>query len=145
MAKLRTKTSKNLRKTQRNKKGGFFTKPVISHKDTCKNDPRGLPDRIEYKQAKMFQDQYFRCCPKNFGMKNNSPYCKKVEKLVLDARANNYNRYGDYTKQYKYNPTINKNESAGFVNRNSDLTPQYKPKPWWQFWGGKTRRRRHHK
>ena len=141
------KTRKIYRGSRRNRKGGFFgmfkknpvvpsTECDINNLSTISKDMGDGQDPVNKMHA-----NYQKCCPKDsFGRYNSSPYCKQL-KMNFDTQVQ-YQRdiagyYGDETDIAKIKETMN--------------APMYEQKkPWYKFWGGKTRKnkkrsRRHKK
>jgi len=141
------KTSrKTSRKSRRNLKGGFLNffskKPIASSAEcdvnnlsTISKDMGDGQDPVQKMHA-----NYQKCCPKDsFGRYNSSPYCRQL-KSNFDTQFQ-YQRdisgyHGDETDVSKIKQTMNQ-----------DFTQK---KPWYKFWGGKSRRykkrsRRHRK
>jgi hypothetical protein len=138
-------------KTRRNLKGGFakfFSKKPVSAYSEC--DINNLS--TSFKDMGDGQDplqkmhaNYQKCCPKDsFGRYNSSPYCKQL-KMNFDTQLQ-YQRdisgyYGDETDVSKIKQTMNERTLP---------PPTPVSKPWYKFWGGKSRRhkkrsRRHRK
>ena len=132
-----TKSRKSTRKSRRHLKGGFLNffskKPVISSAEcdinnlsTISKDMGDGQDPVQKMQA-----NYQKCCPKDsFGRYNSSPYCKQL-KMNFDTQVQ-YKRdiagyYGDETDVAKIKQTMAQ-----------EPVPQ--SKPWYKFWGGKSRR-----
>ena len=129
------------KKSRRHLKGGFlkfFSKPSVTplaecdvnNLSTISKDMGDGQDPIN----KMHMN-YQKCCPKDsFGKYNSSPYCKQL-KMNFDTQVQ-YKRdisgyYGDETDVSKIKQTMNE--------------PMYpEKKPWYKFWGGKTRRHKKH-
>ena len=117
---------KSRRRKIKIKKGGWGNN-VVAPLGEC--DPNDLPNITDKNKL---QEKYVKCCPKNiFGQKNKSPYCKQID---LNWRAKEqFTRdvagyYGDETDVNKIKQSMNELEVA--------------KKPWYKFWGGKTKKRR---
>lgn len=132
-----TKSRKSSRKSRRHLKGGFLNffskKPVASSTEcdvnnlsTISKDMGDGQDPVQKMHA-----NYQKCCPKDsFGRYNSSPYCKQL-KMNFDTQVQ-YKRditgyYGDETDVAKIKQTMTQ-----------EPIPQNKP--WYKFWGGKSRR-----
>ena len=73
----KNKSHKNKNKSHKNKKGGFFnfwsSKKIIPSE--CDVNKLSM-----IKEPKDMQQNYLKCCPKNWlGRKNSSPYCKQLD------------------------------------------------------------------
>jgi hypothetical protein len=138
---------KSSRKSRRNFKGGFMNffskKPVASSYECDINNLSTISKDMGDGQdpVKKMHANYQKCCPKDsFGRYNSSPYCKQL-KSNFDTQVQ-YQRdisgyYGDETNVSKIKQTMNQE-------------PVSASKPWYKFWGGKSRRhkkrsRRHRK
>jgi hypothetical protein len=128
---------KSNKKSRRHLKGGFLNffskKPVMSSSEcdinnlsTISKDMGDGQDPVQKMHA-----NYQKCCPKDrFGRYNSSPYCKQL-KMNFDAQVQ-YQRdisgyYGDETDVAKIKQMTNE-----------PIYPE--KKPWYKFWGGKSRR-----
>lgn len=96
-----------------------------------------LPKEITYDQAVKLQGKYLNYCPVG---KKDQPHCKEMERLINNAME--VNRYGvaGLTEEEK------QNFERDYFSE-SDLPPEFKrnqpyKKPWWKFWGGKTKKHR---
>jgi hypothetical protein len=84
---------------------------------------------------KKMHSNYQKCCPKDsFGRYNSSPYCKQL-KMNFDTQVQ-YQRdiagyYGDETDVAKIKETM---------NAPMNVPMNQEKKPWYKFWGGRTRR-----
>ena len=80
---------------------------------------------------------YQKCCPKGFmGTKNSSPYCKQLD-LNFQAAMKNENDAKGYAGM-----SLDEAQNFEMQTRNDPaFNPPAPAKPWWKFWGGKTRRR----
>lgn len=139
---MKSKKNKNLQKNLRKtKKGGFFfnRNKTIIPAETCnqnvinnimnqKFDEEGKKiDRMD-----LLHKNYQTCCPKGwFGRKNSSDYCKNVDSTFQNLwnEENNANEYIGYTK-----------EEEEQMRLNDPFAPSPPKKPFWKFWGGKTRK-----
>lgn len=138
---------KTSRKSRRNLKGGFLNffskKPIASSAEcdvnnlsTISKDMGDGQDPVQKMHA-----NYQKCCPKDrFGSYNSSPYCKQL-KMNFDSQVQ-YQRdisgyYGDETDVAKIKQTMN---DPNFIQTNTTNTYSSPKKPWYKFWGGKTRR-----
>jgi hypothetical protein len=130
------KSRTSTRKSRRHLKGGFLNffskKPVASSAEcdvnnlsTISKDMGDGQDPIQKMHA-----NYQKCCPKDtFGRYNSSPYCRQL-KSNFDTQVQ-YKRdiagyYGDETDVAKIKQTMAQE-------------PVPKSKPWYKFWGGKSR------
>lgn len=128
---------KSDRKSRRHLKGGFLNffskKPVASSAECDVNNLSTLSKDTGDGQdpVKKMHANYQKCCPKDsFGNYNSSPYCKQL-KMNFDTQVQ-YQRdiagyYGDETDVSKIKQTITQE-------------PFPQSKPWYKFWGGKSRR-----
>ena len=123
------------RRSRKNKKGGFFfgSKPTVAPSAEC--DPNNL---VNIQGTDALHANYQKCCPKGFmGTKNSSPYCKQLD-LNFQAALKSENDAKGYAG-------MSLDEAQQFEMQTRD-NPAFNPpapaKPWWKFWGGKTRRRR---
>ena len=119
------------RRSRKNKKGGFFfgSKPTtIAPSAEC--NPNNL---VNIQGSEALHANYQKCCPKGFmGTKNSSPYCKQLD-LNFQAALKSENDAKGYAGMSL--------DEAQELEMN--LPPISAPaKPWWKFWGGKTRRRK---
>lgn len=105
---------------KKSKKGGFlFTKKVLP--EIC-----NITNLDELTTSSDLHARYQSCCPKNFlGFKNRSPLCRNID-----------NKFQQVLKQ--------ENDSLDDYNEDEivpePVLPAYanpKPKPWYQFWGGR--------
>jgi hypothetical protein len=145
------KTRRNrrtIRKSRKHLKGGFLNffsnKPAvlssaecdINNLSTISKDMGDGQDPVRKMHA-----NYQKCCPKDsFGRYNSSPYCKQL-KMNFDTQVQ-YQR--DISGYYGNETNVSKIKQ----NMNQESFPQ--SKPWYKFWGGKSRRhnkrsRRHRK
>lgn len=129
MRKYKNKIKKT-RKNMRNKKGGFFTSSKVSSLPEC--DPNKLS---MLKTLEDMQTNYLQCCPKSMFGKNSSPYCKQLD-LNFQTTKKAQNDSGEYVG---FSP-----EEVYNIKQNDTFDKEYpsNKKSWYQFWGGKTRRRR---
>jgi len=132
------------KKTRKNHKGGFmdfFSKKSVAPLGECDiNNLSTLSKDTGDGQDPLtkMHSNYQKCCPKNYlGQLNSSPYCKQL-KMNFDSQSQYKSDiagyYGDET-------------DVGTIKQimNQPLPPPSQPKPWYKFWGGKSRRRRHKK
>lgn len=123
------RSRKNITKSRRNKKGGFFfgnKNSYVASSGEC--DPNNL---TSIQGSRALHENYQKCCPKGFmGTKNSSPYCKQLDLNFQAARRaeNDANEYQGY----------NPNEVYQMKQQESAMNPP--KKPWYKFWGGKSRR-----
>lgn len=101
----------------RRKRGGFFTQKNNSTDPTC-NNVNNLVDISNDILA--MNKKYQQCCPKSWFRKNQSVYCKQLEKMYKEEAA-----YRNFNKIYE----------------GDDAVVEPKKKPWYKFWGGKSRKR----
>jgi hypothetical protein len=135
--------SRRNRKSRRKLRGGFtnfFSKNQIIPSEECNvNNLSTLSKDMGDGQDPLtkMRANYQKCCPKEtFGRENSSPYCKQL-KMNFDS-------------QYQY-----KKDITGYHGDETDVSkirevmqaPMAPKKPWYKFWGGKTRKntRRHRK
>ena len=124
------------RRSRKNKKGGFFfgsNKATVAPSAEC--DPNNL---VNIQGTDALHANYQKCCPKGFmGTKNSSPYCKQLDLNFQAALKSENDAKGyagmslDEAQQFEMN-----------TRNNPAFNPPTPTKPWWKFWGGKTRRRR---
>jgi hypothetical protein len=120
-------------KSRKQKRGGFFfgNKPTVAPSAEC--DPNNL---VNIQGSNELHANYQKCCPKGFmGTKNSSPYCKQLDLNFQAALKSENNALGyagmsldqaqDFEMKTRDNPAFN---------------PPAPAKPWWKFWGGKSRK-----
>jgi hypothetical protein len=134
---------KTSRKSRRHLKGGFTNflsrRPIASTAECDINNMSNLSKDMGdgRNPVQKMHANYQKCCPKDsFGRYNSSPYCKQL-KMNFDTQVQ-YQRdisgyYGDETDVNKIKQTMNENYSP---------QPVTTSKPWYKFWGGKSRRRK---
>jgi hypothetical protein len=126
---------KNMRKnkkSRKNKKGGFFfgSKPTVAPSAEC--DPNNL---VNIQDSTEMHSNYQKCCPKGvFGKKNSSPYCRQLD-LNFQAALKSENDALGYAGM-----SMDKAQSFEQMPISNNPLSQTPKKPWWKFWGGKTRR-----
>jgi len=120
-------------KSRKQKKGGFFfsSKPAVAPSAEC--DPNNL---VNIQGSDALHANYQKCCPKGFmGTKNSSPYCKQID-LNFQAALKSENDAKGYAG-------MSLDEAQDFEMKTRD-NPAFNPpapaKPWWKFWGGKSRK-----
>lgn len=116
------------KKSRKNKKGGrlFSQNNYLAPSGDC--DPNNL---TSIQGSKALHENYQKCCPKGFmGSKNTSPYCKQVDLNFQAARK----AENDANEYHGYNP----NDVYQMKQQEPYVNPMPK-KPWYKFWGGKTR------
>ena len=130
---------KNCRKSRRSRKGGFLNifskKPIVSASECDVNNLSTISKDMGDGQDPVtkMHTNYQKCCPKDsFGRYNSSPYCKQL-KMNFDTQVQ-YKRdisgyYGDETDVSKIKQTMNQDIVA---------------KPWYKFWGGKSKKHKRH-
>lgn len=135
------KLHKNKSRSRRNKRGGFFTSKVVSSSECDVNKLSSLSKDMGDGQDPLvkMRNNYQKCCPINFGMKNTSPYCKQLDlnyKAQAQYKSDISGYYGSETDVGKIKQIMNQ------------PVPGYQPlvntgvkKPWYQFWGGKKTRK----
>jgi hypothetical protein len=128
------KSRKN--KSRKNKKGGFFFgKSTVASSAEC--DPNNL---VNIKDSASMHANYQKCCPKGFmGTKNSSPYCRQLDTNFQTALKSENDALGYAGMDLEDAQAFEQMPIA-----NSPLSQQ-PSKPWWKFWGGKSRRRMHTK
>ena len=110
------------------KKGGFFFNKNSYVVPSEKCDPNKL---TTIKGSQALHSNYQLCCPKgSFGTKNTSPYCKQVD-LNFQAALKEENEAKGYVG---FEP-----DEVYQMKQQDDITPK---KPWYKFWGGKTKKMR---
>lgn len=136
---MKTRRHKTSKKSRRHLKGGFlniFSKKSSASSGDCDINNLSLLSKDmgngEDPVNKMHAN-YQKCCPKDsFGRYNTSPYCKQL-KMDFDTQVQ-YKRdisgyYGDETDVATIKQTMNQ--------PTNNTLPK---KPWYKFWGGKTKR-----
>jgi hypothetical protein len=137
---------KNKKYSRKNKKGGAFFFGNKSVVPSLECDPNNLTS-IHGSQA--LHANYQKCCPKGtFGTKNSSPYCKQVDLNFQAAlKGENYaNEYHGYEPDEVYQMKQTQSQNEPYVklsNQQYDVASAQK-KPWYKFWGGKTRKNKKH-
>ncbi len=127
------KSRRSRKKSRKNLRGGFLTKNISSSECDINNLSSLSKDIGDGKDpVQKMHANYQKCCPKQFGMYNSSPYCKQL-KSNFDTQVQ-YKRdisgyYGDETDVSKIRQTMNQPSIP-------------KSKPWYKFWGGNTKKRR---
>lgn len=137
------KTRKNKRSSRRNKRGGFFSSKVASSAECDINNLSTLSKDMGDGQDPLvkMRNNYQKCCPKTFGMKNSSPYCKQLDlnyKAQAQYKSDTEGYYGDETDVAKIKQTMNQPVPAYTPLVNPASAPK---KAWYQFWGGKKTRK----
>ena len=122
--------SRRNRNSGKTKKGGFFSSnKYVAPSGEC--DPNNL---TSIQGSKALHENYQKCCPKGFmGTKNRSPYCKQLDLNFQAARK----AENDANEYHGFEPT----EVYQMKQQEAVTNPPAK-KPWYKFWGGKTRRHR---
>jgi hypothetical protein len=137
------KSRKNRNYFRRNKKGGFFFRSRVaplgecefSNLSTLSKDTGDGQDPLN-----KMQQNYVKCCPKDFmGRKNSSAYCKQLN-MNFDTLSQ-YKRditgyYGPETDVSKIKQVMNEPAPAPMPV----IDTNYR-KPWYKFWGGKKTRK----
>ncbi len=142
---MESKSNRKNKKTRKNHKGGFinfFSKNTvaplgecdINNLSTLSKDTGDGQDVLEKMHA-----NYQKCCPKNYlGQLNSSPYCKQL-KMNFDSQSQYKSDIAGY---YGEETDVNKIKQE----MNAPIPIETQPKPWYKFWGGKSRRKnRKHK
>jgi len=129
---------RNIKKSRKQKKGGFsfFGSKVVPN-DNC--NPNNL---VNLKTSDELYNNYKQCCPKTFfGSKNSSPYCKQVN-LNFQSALTSENNASENVSDDKAEtaPILPSVQSAKLPQSEIDVQ-KAATKPWYQFWGGKSRRR----
>jgi hypothetical protein len=151
--------SKKSQKRNKTKKGGF-TNFFNSNK------PSVVPSYCDPNQLSLIKgsnalhNNYQKCCPKTYlGSKNSSPYCKQVDlnfqaALKNENNANDYQEVNqDFSQDNGYNGYNNGSNGYNNISQNNSAPIPYLPpnminaqkKPWYKFWGGKTKKNRKNK
>ena len=131
------KSYKKRNKThKKSKRGGFFfgSKPTtIAPSAEC--DPNNL---VNIQGSDALHENYQKCCPKGFmGRKNSSPYCRQLD-LNFQAALKNENDAKGYAGM-----SMDEAQNFEMQTRNDPaFNPPPAAKPWWKFWGGKSKKRK---
>jgi hypothetical protein len=137
------KSRKNRNYSRRNRKGGFlFNSKVapslecdINNLSTLSKDTGDGQDPLN-----KMQQNYLKCCPKDFmGRKNSSPYCKQLNMnfdTLTQHKRDITGYYGDETDVSKIKQIMSQSTPIP----NPTINTSYK-KPWYKFWGGKKTRK----
>lgn len=127
------KHRKSIKKSRRNFKGGFvnfFSKQSVIPSSECDvNNLSNLSKDTGDGQdpVKKMHSNYQKCCPKDsFGRYNSSQYCKQL-KMNFDTQVQ-YKR--DISGYYGDETDVSKIKQIMYPEK----------KPWYKFWGGKTKR-----
>ena len=133
------KSYKKRNKThKKSKRGGFFfgSKPAVAPSAEC--DPNNL---VNIQGSDALHANYQKCCPKGFmGTKNSSPYCKQID-LNFQAALKSENDAKGYAGM-----SLDEAQNFEMQTRNDPaFNPPPAAKPWWKFWGGKSRKRKGNK
>ena len=118
---MKNKRNKFSRKSKRG--GFFFSNNSVASSSEC--DPNNLSSITD---STAMHANYQKCCPRGFFGKNSSPYCKQLD-LNYKASVKGENDANAIAGD------------ASLEQYNSFMGPEPK-KPWYKFWGGKTKRRR---
>lgn len=140
------------RKNNRSRKGGFFFNKYQKVNPTNSANSNSISQPISLETCNIgnldklssgpdarnnLHAEYQKCCPKDFmGRKNTSLYCKKLDTTFRNVTASNRMVEGEY------NPELTPEQKQEEMNK-SFLPDNFQPakkKPWYQFWGGKTRK-----
>lgn len=80
---------------------------------------------------------YQKCCPKKFGMKNSSPYCKQLK--------SNFDTFVQYKRDIDgyYGDETDVSKIKEMMNQPINTTQPIVSKPWYKIWGGKRSYKRH--
>jgi hypothetical protein len=123
---------KKYNKTPKHKKGGGWFSPKVMPQQ-C--DPNKLS---ELTTSDEMHGQYQTCCPKTFwGSKNSSPYCKQLD-LNFQSASLNENNAKEFSNDIDDSEINNVPNTAQISKVQNDVA---NPKPWYKFWGGKTKRK----
>ncbi len=137
----RHRQSRRHKKSRRYLKGGFINffskKPNVSSSECDINNLSTISKDMGDGEdpVKKMHANYQKCCPKDsFGRYNTSPYCKQL-KMNFDTQVQ-YQRdisgyYGDETDIATIKQTMNESPLP---------QSQTASKPWYKFWGGKSRK-----
>lgn len=127
---MKSRRHRNMRRkvSGRNKKGGelnSYNTPIQSN--TC-----DISNLSSIQGTEALHAKYQQCCPKTmFGQKNSSVYCKLLDENFQKSLKSE-NGTDDYTRDSEVpQPQLSKVQY--------DVAAAQK-KPWYKFWGGKTRR-----
>jgi hypothetical protein len=84
---MRTKRNLKKRRNSKTKKGGFFSfltgnksQPSL---DSATCDPNNLNNLAEPMDL---YNEYQKCCPKTYGLKNSSSYCNSLEQKYKESK-----------------------------------------------------------
>jgi len=124
-------------KTRRHLRGGFLSFLKSSNPSSPDCDVNNLSSLSKdmgdgQDPVQKMHANYQKCCPKKFGMKNSSPYCKQLKSnfdTFVQYKQDIDGYYGDETNVAKIKETMNPTQTTS-------------SKPWYKFWGGKKSRRR---
>lgn len=118
-------------KSRKQKRGGFFfSKPAVAPSAEC--DPNNL---VNIQGSEALHENYQKCCPKGFfGTKNSSPYCKQLD-LNFQAASKNENNALGYAGM-----SLDEAQDVEMQTRNDPAFNYTPSKPWWKFWGGRSRK-----
>jgi hypothetical protein len=129
------------KKTRKNHKGGFvnfFSKKSVAPLEECDINnlsslSKDMGDGVD--PLNKMHANYQKCCPKNYlGQLNSSPYCKQL-KMNFDSQSKYQNDIAGY---YGEETDVEKIKQAMSGPVPIDQTQS---KPWYKFWGGKSRRK----
>ena len=131
---------KNRNHSRKNRKGGFFFRSKIAPSGECDiNNLATLSKDTGDGQDPLnkMQQNYLKCCPKDFmGRKNSSAYCKQLNMnfdTLSQHKKDITGYYGPETDVSKIKEVMNEPAPTPVPTINTNV---YK-KPWYKFWGGK--------
>jgi hypothetical protein len=134
------KHNKNIRnKNKKTLRGGFFFSKKVIPNEVC-----DITKVTDSSSSNELHQRYQTCCPKTFfGYKNSSPLCKTIDTKFQQAldRENMENTgvAGDESMSEE-EVSLLQNQPVPQPQLPKIVTDVYAKKPWYQFWGGKTKR-----
>lgn len=124
------------RNSRRNKKGGFLNFFSNKSQYVAPSEECDINNLSTIKGSASLHENYQKCCPKGmFGTKNSSPYCKQID-LNFQAALKDENESNEYQG---FQP------DEAYEMKMADGNLSSPTKPWYKFWGGKTRRNKRNK